>query len=130
MLLSFGKLLFYYYGHQICDYNDFTIGPCTSGVLFVLVYLNDFLSLFCADVWGQCKARHGGIPSMVCEFVRFMGVVEYLDAPSSIVSRLVCRNQFPYNFPGPDRPKPQREAVDKEVKIFHMFNYVSKGKAV
>eukprot|EP01032_Pedospumella_encystans_P017394 gene17394-19818_t len=40
------------------------------------------------DVWGHCKARHGGVPSMVCEFVRFMGVVEYLDAPSSTVTRL------------------------------------------
>lgn len=40
-LVSF---LFYYYGHQICDYNDFTIGPCTSGALFVFVYLNYLLS--------------------------------------------------------------------------------------
>lgn len=67
---------------------------------------------------------------MVCEFVRFMGVVEYLDAPSSTVTRLVSRNNFPYNFPGPDRTKPQRESVDKEIKILHMFNYVRKGKAV
>lgn len=64
---------------------------------------------------------------MVCEFARFMTVVEYLDAPSPLVSRLVVRNHEPYMFPGPDKSKPLRERVQKEVKIFRMFNLKKRG---
>lgn len=74
------------------------------------------------DVWGQCKARHGGVPSMVVEFARFMTIIEYLDAPSPMVTRLVFRNNAPFNFPGPDKTKPVREQVESEVKIYRMFN--------
>ena len=74
------------------------------------------------DAWGNCKARHGGIPSVICEFVRFTKVVEYLDPPHPRVTRLVKRNVMPHNFPGPDATKPNRETTEREVKIYRMFN--------
>lgn len=74
------------------------------------------------DAWGHCKARHGGIPSLVCEFVRFTKVEEYLDPPCPRVSRLVKRNVIPHNFPGPDATPPNRAVTSREMKIFRMFN--------
>lgn len=85
-------------------------------------YAFRILSPVFIDVWGQCKARHGGVPSMVVEFARFMTIIEYLDAPSPMVTRLVFRNNAPFNFPGPDKTKPVREQVESEVKIYRMFN--------
>ena len=79
-------------------------------------------TLIAVDVWGTCKARHGGIPSKVCEFGRFMNIVEYLDAPNPMVTRLVRQNSIPFNFPGPDKTKPNRDVSDRDVKIYRMFN--------
>jgi hypothetical protein len=74
------------------------------------------------DAWGTTKLRHGGGSSLVCEFVRFMTVVQYLDTPAPRVSRLVYRNSDPYNFPGPDHTPPTRDRMDPEVKAYGMFN--------
>lgn len=52
-----------------------------------------------------------------------MGVVEYLDPPSPIVNRLVSRNHLPFNFPGPDKSKPNRPRTENEVKKYRMFNF-------
>mmetsp|Transcript_17997 Transcript_17997/g.30263 ORF Transcript_17997/g.30263 Transcript_17997/m.30263 type:complete len:256 (+) Transcript_17997:130-897(+) len=75
------------------------------------------------DMWGHCRQRHGGVASKVCEYARFLQVVEYLDPPHPLVTRLVKRNVQPYNFPGPDtKHKPNRERVELEVKRYRMFN--------
>jgi hypothetical protein len=63
---------------------------------------------------------------MVCENVRFLKIVEFLDAPHPRVTRLVNRNVMPHMFPGPDKTAPTRETTDREVKIYRMFNLKKK----
>ena len=92
------------------------------------LYIFIIFLILTTDVWGQCRARHGGVPSVTCEFVRFMTVVEYLDPPCPLVTRLVKRNTLP--FPGPDKTKPNRERTDREVKILRMFTAKSKRSKV
>ena len=55
-----------------------------------------------------------------------MSVVEYLDPPTPLVSRLVFRNNLPFGFPGPDKSKPNRDCTEPDVKKYRMFNLKKK----
>lgn len=55
-----------------------------------------------------------------------MSVVEYLDPPTPLVSRLVKFNSIPFGFPGPDKTKPNRKCTESDVKKYRMFNLKKK----
>ncbi|KAJ1430678.1 hypothetical protein B484DRAFT_430501 [Ochromonadaceae sp. CCMP2298] len=74
------------------------------------------------EAWGHCRARHGGVPSKVCEFVRYLSIVEYLDPPHPTTSRNLVGYVQPHNFPLPDNQPPNRNRTGKFVKKFRMFH--------
>lgn len=73
-------------------------------------------------MWGTCKRRHGGGASRVCEFTKYMNIVEFLDPVSPRVSRLSDKYIRPYFFPGLDHTKPNRGQSERLVKKYQMFN--------
>lgn len=79
--------------------------------------------LIAFDVWGFCRKRMGGGLSSQCEYVKFMTIVKYLDAPHPTVKRLSNYYVNPHFFPGPDNTAPNRMRNSSRVKRYRAFEF-------
>jgi len=83
------------------------------------------------DCWGRCQKRlGGGGDSSVYEYVKFLGIVNFLDAPATISKKQAERPVHPYMYPMADKPLPLRRAVDRRIKVDKAFDITPWAKGV
>lgn len=72
--------------------------------------------LCCFDGWGHSSRRLGGGPATVFEFVKYVGVVKFLDAPHPHTKAQTERPIEPHNFSLPDFTPPLRQNSKSALK--------------
>ena len=83
------------------------------------------------DCWGRCQKRlGGGGSSAVYEYVKFLGIVNFLDAPSTISKKHAERPIHPNMYPMADKPLPLRRPVDRRIKVDKAFDITPWAKGV
>jgi len=82
------------------------------------------------DAWGRCRKRLGGGDSAVYEYVKFLGIIRFLDAPASISAKQCDHPVAPHMYPRADKPLKQRKSVDKRIKIDLGFDIAPWHKGV
>jgi hypothetical protein len=55
------------------------------------------------------------------EYVKFMGIVEFLDPPCSVPNRQCAGYVEPHYFPGADRHPPSRQVSERNIKMDRSF---------
>jgi len=73
------------------------------------------------DCWGNIRRRHGGGPSMHCEYAKFMSIVEFLDPPHPVPQRLSARYVAPFFFTPADKTPPNRQRAKPYFKVHRFF---------
>mmetsp|Transcript_2487 Transcript_2487/g.2586 ORF Transcript_2487/g.2586 Transcript_2487/m.2586 type:complete len:248 (-) Transcript_2487:580-1323(-) len=74
------------------------------------------------DAWGQCKRRLGGGPSLKCDYALAMSIVEFLDPPHPVASRLSEKYVAPNFYTKADHTSPNRERSNHWFKVNRFFD--------
>ena len=82
------------------------------------------------DAWGRCRKRLGGGDCAVYEYVKFLGIIRFLDAPATISAKQCDHPVAPHMYPRSDKPVRTRNPVDKRIKIDLAFDTAPWHKGV
>lgn len=87
-----------------------------NSIILISIY-----RVFVIDCWGNIRRRHGGGPSMHCEYAKFMSIVEFLDPPHPVPKRLSTKYVEPFFFTPADKTPPNRLRAKPYFKVHRFF---------